>query len=184
MITCQDERAKLDRMLAGRRHPPPRLPWEYDSAEEVSSARVEDKALSLLASGSRLPYDPNDVNDVSLTQLLEPMLAAEVRRDLRAERVIAQGKGDGTARDGIAPGAFADGMAEVFLVEATLEKLKQLRVRIAEVVMESNFRKAAELQVDGRPATSTCARSARTARDATRTRVAMVGWGGACVAMQ
>ena len=168
------DRTKLARAMAeAERRPPPRPPWEYASAEEVLEAPLEDKALSALVAGLRLPSAESvsaagggavapgsrggadaaaaaaeDAADAMLTALLEPLLDDTVRRELRARRALAQGE---------PPRAFAESSVfspadpELFALNTAIETCARLRREVAVAVTEEDYASAAKLQVRERP---------------------------------
>eukprot|EP00966_Prymnesium_polylepis_P065970 1530700-Prymnesium_polylepis.1 len=177
-----DERSRLA-AAAARRFPPPKLPWEYESADEVLAAPTEQKLLSALEAGLPLPERAQDVTDESAARRLEPLLDEGVRRDLRVRRVsgargaratfppplprrrvlcgrarpptwararsrqvLENGRDDGTATEGRAPGAFADGAAELYLVEAVVAKRDRTAREGRRAASEGDLARAARLQ--------------------------------------
>ena len=61
------------------------------SADELLDLPLEEKALSALSAGLRLPR-ARDATDESLTRLLEPLLDEAVRRELRIHRALEGGE--------------------------------------------------------------------------------------------
>ena len=86
-----DADADADGAAASDRDAPVvRLPWELRSASEVLEMTVEEKALSALAAGLRLPR-ARAATDEALIALLEPLLDETVRRELRVRRALEAG---------------------------------------------------------------------------------------------
>ena len=82
-----DDADDADGAAASDRAAPVRLPWELRSASEVLDMSVEEKALSALATGLRLPR-ARAATDEALLALLEPLLDEAVRRELRVWRAL------------------------------------------------------------------------------------------------
>ena len=106
---------------------PPPLPWEIKSAEELESMTLEEKAMSALAAGLRLPR-ARDASDGVLTELLEPLLDEDVRRQIRVRRAVAAGDD-----------------AEAAALEAATSRRGQLLAALRVAVAEERFGEAAEL---------------------------------------
>ena len=66
------------------------LPWEIQSFAELESLTLEERALSALRAGLRLPR-PRDATAVTITALLEPLLDEDVRRQVRLRRALEMG---------------------------------------------------------------------------------------------
>jgi len=66
------------------------LPWEIRSFAELESLTLEERALSALRAGLRLPR-PRDATSVTITALLEPLLDEDVRRQVRLRRALDMG---------------------------------------------------------------------------------------------
>ena len=62
------ERAEGEEGGEGERRPPPPLPWEISSADELLSLSLEDKARSALRAGLRLPRRREATNEVGKRQ--------------------------------------------------------------------------------------------------------------------
>ena len=69
----------------------PPLPWEIGSMDELDLLSVEEKALSALAAGLRLPR-AREATDAKLVELLEPLLDETVRNALQVRRALAAGE--------------------------------------------------------------------------------------------
>lgn len=119
-------------------------------ADLPGSIGSEDKALSALAAGLWLPRPTESVTDASLTAAIEPLLDDNVRRELRTRRVLEAGKPARRVRsEGQAPGAFAEGASELFLVETVVERRERQVEAIERAVAVQDFGGAAKLQVGG-----------------------------------
>ena len=150
----KDARGRLMALYARPLHsPPPKLPWEWTSADEMERASPEEKALSVLAAGLRLPAVPDaktflgrpDVMRRSellvrrLEALLEPLLSDEVRRELRVRR----------ARD--------EGMLEaheLFTLDTVLDERESIAEGMESAIRRQDFGMAASLQAELQAETS------------------------------
>jgi hypothetical protein len=66
------------------------LPWEITSADQLLGMGLQQKALSAVGAGLRLPR-ARDASDAALIALLEPLLDEAVRRELRIRRALESG---------------------------------------------------------------------------------------------
>ena len=164
-------RARLERAArrrAARVRPPPVAPWEVGSAEELLAMPPEDKALSALSVGLRLPSvrgllpprparDPTDASavaavarasarlDAMLVATLERYCEVDVRCELRAKRALdflvaeaPRARGEGEA--------FSPANPELFALSTVLETCADLRRQIARAVASEAYARASELQ--------------------------------------
>ena len=135
--------------------PKGRAPWEYTSADELLAAPPEDKAISALVAGLRLPRverlrssisaagEPNEQVDAILTALLEPLCDESVRRELRARRALAQGE---APRASSVSNVYVAADPELFNLETQLEACSKLKRKMAIALAEEDYETAAELQ--------------------------------------
>ena len=125
-----------DANKAQRQKKAPPLPWEIQSLDELMEMPLEDKALSALAAGLRLPR-ARDATDERLVEMLEPLLDEMVRRKLRVQRALDAGE---------------DG--EAAALEAGTSRRGVLLAKLQEAVADEKFGEAAELAMQLRVETS------------------------------
>ena len=137
---ADDGRARLARRLA-RGPPSVRAPWEL-SLDEFDNLPLEDRALAALAGGLRLPRVASTEETMSseLGILLEPLLDADVRRELRARRALAD-KGKFNVWEAAAE-------ADLYAVEASLAARERLAAQMAKAVKLEEYSDAKGLQED------------------------------------
>ena len=131
-------RVRLAGLLSrGARAPPPRLPWEWETAEELRAASLLDVALSALAAGLELPRAA-EATAGALIARIEPLLDAQVRRDLRVARAFEEGVIDANER---------------FALEASLARRERLLRRVGVAAAAAAYGEAARVQVELRQET-------------------------------
>ena len=129
----RDDRARL--ASAARTLKAPKLPWEYESVEAVKAAPPAEKALAALGAGLRLPRGAISAEesgvDEALLELIEPLLLADVRRELRAARAYDEGMVDEN---------------ELFTIETCLGARERLTLRMEAAVEVEDYAAAAAAQ--------------------------------------
>lgn len=120
----------------GRGRPPPPLPWEIASADELLSLSREERALSALRAGVRLPR-AREATDGALLDLLAPLLDEKVRRELAIRQALEAG--DETLAASL---------------DAATSRRGQLAAALRRAVQEERFGEAARLSNELRVETS------------------------------
>ena len=103
------------------------LPWEVRTLDDLIAMPLEEKALSVLSAGLRLPR-ARDASDATLTALLEPFLDEDVRRQLRMRQALKEGDWDVATA-----------------LEAATSTRGRLLSQLRRAVAEEHFAEAAEL---------------------------------------
>ena len=127
------EAADAERQKA---RPPAPLPWEITSADELINLDLTDKALSAMRAGMRLPR-AREATDEKLTEMLQPFLDENVRRELMMRQALESGD----------LGAYQ-------ALESQTSKRGRLLKELRRAVEEEKYYKAAELSKELRVETN------------------------------